>query len=219
MTRTDVRFVTTKPMGRQVCCLTTHRAGTRPPPWHCYPFGLCRGTGSVLCTPLLLPPFICQNSDSGLRFLVPQLPRYLSYDEPDVDVVPIQLAGWLLWALHVHDLANEKFWVLFSGCTTLVADVMQMCWLPVSAVLLENRGTAAIRATADTISARLVKQDQAEPVKWDQVYEAAMHGLPMVSLEDAAEQPETAPGMVYGAPLCVVGCHALSAVHFCLSEF
>ena len=99
-------------------------------------------------------------------------------------MVPIQLAGWLLWALHVHDLADEKFRVLFNGGTTLVADVMQMCWLPVSAVVLENRGMAAIRATADTISARLVKQDQ-----------------------------------VYGAPLCVVGCHALSAVHFRLLEF
>ena len=39
----------------------------------------------------------------------------LSYNEPDVDVVPIQLAGWLMWALYVHDLADEKFWVLFSG--------------------------------------------------------------------------------------------------------
>ena len=218
MTCTDVPFVTTKPMGRQMCCLT-YRAGTRPPSSHCHPFGLCRGTGSVLCTPLLFPFFICQNSDSGLRFVVPQLPSYLSYDKLDVDVVPIQLAGCLLWALHVHDLANEKFWVLFSGCATLVADVMQICWLPVSAVLLENRGTAAIRATADIISAGLVKQDQAGPVKWDKVYEAAMHGLPMVSLEDAGEQPETAPGMVYEAPLCVVGCHALSAVHFCLLEF
>ena len=173
----------------------------------------------MLCTPLLFLPFICQNCDSGLRFLVLQLHRYLSYDEPDVDVVPIQLVGWLLWALNVHDLGDEKFWVLFSGCTTLVANVMQMCWLPVSAVLLEQRGTAAIRATAHTISARLVKQDQVEPVKWDQVYEAAMHGRPIVSLEDAAEQPETVSGMVYGAPLCVVECHALSAVHFRLSEF
>ena len=97
----------------------------------------------------------------------------------------------------MHDLPhNEQFWVLFSGCSTLVADVMDMFWLPVSAVVLEHHGSFAVCGTADTISARLMQQDQAEPVKWDQVYEATKHGLPLDAAEDDTQPERGMPYMV-----------------------
>ena len=135
MTHLDVRFVTTESLFRQVCIcfvvcgfLTT----ALPLPWVvcCVPH-----TGRNLPVAEWGVVHVCAChvwyvSWAGrilpMHSLHPaplmQLPRYITYDAPEVDVVPVQVAGWLLcgrWTCMTCRTRSN------SGCCSAAAP---LCW-------------------------------------------------------------------------------------------